>query len=159
MSTSSARQSELGGLGTTASVTTGDNGVALLSEDVPSRVSPIATSTTLNVPEFGARGAVYAVTARLAGRMNAASISEEEHNALLEERQRLLDRMFAETLTRRESNRLQYVRWSLDRIEDAKHGPALDVLEDAVSMYERFVSDVADLREQLIQRTRRRRSS
>jgi len=115
-------------------------------------VPPSVPPTTLNVPEFGARGALYAVTARLAGRMNAASISEKEHAALYSERQRLLDRSLDGTITRKESNRLEYVRWSLDRIEDAKHGSALDVLEGAVAMYEQFAEDVADLNRQLVER-------
>ena len=65
------------------------------------------------------------------------------------ERQELLDKKFLGSITRRELNRLEYVRWSLDRIEDAIHGPALDVLEDSVSMYEQFLSEVRGLEVQL----------
>jgi hypothetical protein len=119
--------------------------------------APVAPVTALNVPEFGARGALYSLTARLAGRLNAANISDKEHEYLLQRRQRLLDKALDGTISRTESLKLEYVRWSLDTIEDAKHGYELDVLEDAVAMYERFASDVVDLKRQLIQRTRRRR--
>jgi len=41
----------------------------------------------------------------------------------------VLDKKFAEIITRKEENRLEYVRWSLDRIEDAKYGQSLELLE------------------------------
>lgn len=124
----------------------------------PSIVSAaVAPSTTLRVPNFGDRGEVYAVTSKLAGRMNAASISETEHQRLLDERQQLLDKFFDRSITKREQTRLEYVRWSLDRIEDAKYGSVLDILDDAVSMYENFSADVKDLLGQLATQTGRRR--
>lgn len=117
----------------------------------------IAPLTALNVPEFSARGPAYAVTARLAGRVNAASVTESEYESLLSERQILLDKLFSSTISRREQNRLEYVRWSLDRIEDAKHGAALDKLESFVSMYENFAAQVDDLRGQLEKLTKKRK--
>jgi hypothetical protein len=92
---------------------------------------------------------IHAITARLAGRLNATKISEEEHQALLLERQKLLDKKLTGEIAPRESNRLEYVRWSLDRIEDAKHGAALDTLEVAVEHYEQFQRSVLDLKVQL----------
>lgn len=97
------------------------------------------------------------MTSKLAGRMNAASISETEHQRLLDERQQLLDKFFDRSITKREQTRLEYVRWSLDRIEDAKYGSVLDILDDAVSMYENFSADVKDLLGQLATQTGRRR--
>jgi hypothetical protein len=108
-----------------------------------------AASTSIRIPDFGASPALYAATARLAGRVNAASVSDEEHNAWLAERQSLLDKKLAGTITRREANRLTYVRWSLDRIEDAKYGHTLDRLGGAVSDYERFATELSDLYRQL----------
>ena len=102
-------------------------------------------------PYFGFSRQVYAVTARMAGRLNAANVSQKEHKQLLDERQTLLDKKFEGTITRREENRLQYVRWSLDRIEDAKYGHTLDVLEGRVREYEQFLSGVNSLRSQLEQ--------
>ena len=108
-----------------------------------------STAVTLSVPDFERHNDAYAATARIAGRINAASIPPAEHDALLRERQQLLDKALQGTITRRESNKLQYVRWSLDRIEDAKHGLALERLEGAVSTYEQFLADVNDLSAQL----------
>jgi hypothetical protein len=97
---------------------------------------------------------VYAATARIAGRLNAANVSETEHNSLLRERQALLDKKLGGTIARKEENRLEYIRWSLDRIEDAKHGHTLDMLEDRVRAYEQLLSDMQSLRAQLEQQTR-----
>ena len=114
-----------------------------------------SSSAPLSLPNFGAYSEAYAVAAKLAGRINAASVSEAEHNNLLRERQALLDKKLTKTITRTESNRLEYVRWSLDRIEDAKHGQALDMLDGYVSKYEKFLEEVQNLEEQLSHRTRR----
>jgi hypothetical protein len=89
------------------------------------------------------------ISSRLAGRMNAAAISEEEVHELLAERKRLLDKKFAGTMTRMESHRLEFVRWSLDRIDDARHGPGLDRLEAFVRRYEILRDELAELRTDL----------
>ncbi|MGC1407942.1 MAG: hypothetical protein WA864_03215 [Acetobacteraceae bacterium] len=87
--------------------------------------------------------------------MNAAAVSDTELNRLLRERQVLLDKLFDGTISRREQHRLKYVRWSLDRIEDAKHGAALDMLSDQVAVYERFVADLADFKDEVMQIARK----
>jgi hypothetical protein len=92
---------------------------------------------------------VYAITAKLAGRLNAAKISEEEHRSYLEDRQKLLDKRFSGEITREELNRLAYVRWTLDRIEDAKHGEKLDALRMAAAQYEEFANRISLLEEEL----------
>jgi len=61
---------------------------------------------------FGDLGSIYAITARLAGRLNASQITAEEHEAYLRERQMLLDKKFDGHITRKELNRLEYVRES-----------------------------------------------
>lgn len=104
-------------------------------------------SNTVKLPTFG--NYVYAATARKAGRVNASAISKDEHEALLAERHSLLDKVFDGTATRSDNNRLAYVRWSLDRIEDAKHGEHLDRLEEVVVRYEHFLKDLDALRQQL----------
>jgi hypothetical protein len=98
-----------------------------------------------------------AVAARIAGRRNAQLVSETEHNALLLERQLLLDKHFAGTITKRERNRLEYVRWQLDRIEDAVYGDATDFLEGAIEKYERLSKDMRDLTEQLADATKHKK--
>lgn len=101
----------------------------------------------VNLPVFGSE--VHAATARKAGRVNANAITESELEALLAERQALLDKVFDEAATRSDHNRLAYVRWSLDRIEDARHGEHLDRLEEIVVRYERFRKDLEVLRQRL----------
>jgi hypothetical protein len=116
----------------------------------PTQHDPSAgASAPLKIPNFSAYGGMYAVTARIAGRVNAAITPESERQSLLKERQALLDKKLHGEITRDELNRLQYVRWSLDRIEDARHGHALDELESYVNKYEQFLSDVRNLHEQL----------
>jgi hypothetical protein len=86
---------------------------------------------------------------RRAARLNASKISDQEIADLLAERQKLLDKYFAGTITKGESTRLDYVRWSLGRIEDAKHGAALDTLESHVTRFEELSEQLDALREQL----------
>jgi hypothetical protein len=89
--------------------------------------------------------------------LNATAVSPEEHQALLDERQQLLDRKFAGAFTRQDENRLAYVRWSLDRIEDAQYGPQLDKLEEHVSQYENLMGEIGKFTAQLERYTRRGR--
>lgn len=108
-------------------------------------------------PAFGNYATAGAQTTRMASRLLAAGTTEEEHQALLAERQTLLDRFVDETITRRESIRLEYVRWLLDRIEDAKYGQDLDVIEDHISRYEKFLEDIEDFKEALQRSSKKRR--
>jgi hypothetical protein len=157
MSTATARQLDFGDLGvdlpTRRRSAGSDNGIG------NARVadSSVTAAPTLNVPDFGARGVLYAITSREAGRLNAASIPESEHKALLRERQKLLDKRFAGTISHKETCRLEYVRWSLDRIEDAKYGRALDRLDGLSRLYEQFVSNVNSLNDQIEPQTGRRK--
>jgi hypothetical protein len=107
----------------------------------------IENAPDFTIPNFSA---VFAATSREAGRINAASISPAEYQALLDERQSLLDKKFDGTMSKREENRLTYVRWSLDRIEDAKSGIMLDRLEEWVSRYEQFRDFVGHLDKQFM---------
>ncbi len=113
-----------------------------------------AASAPLKITTLGLPNELFADAARRAGRLNAASVSEEEYQALLRERQRLLDKKFDGTMSKSESNRLEYVRRSLDRIEDARHGAALDALEGSVGKFEQFLLQVEDLKSQLSQRAK-----
>jgi hypothetical protein len=119
---------------------------------------PPLSAITSRIPEFGnyAEAEAYAATSRMAGRINAATVSEQEYKSYLRERQALLDKKLGGTITKKEANRLEYVRWSLDRIEDARYGQTLDALESSVARYEQFLADVQKLDEQLRQFTRRK---
>lgn len=83
---------------------------------------------------------------RIAARSNAAQVGEPERRALLKERAELLTRRMLAPLSQEESNRLQYVRWSLDRIDDARHGGELDALQSEISRYREALSDISNLR-------------
>ena len=104
---------------------------------------------SVRFPDVGPLSSTYALTARLAGRLNAASISPAELRNLLDERQLLIDRQLAGDITRKETIRLEYVRWSLDRIEDAKHGLALDRLEGYLERYETLLQELQGLQTRL----------
>lgn len=90
-----------------------------------------------------------AAQARLAGRINAASVSEDEERALMAERASLLNKKFETSLTKAEGRRLEYIRWSLDRIEDARSGSHLDMLESRVAEYEGFLDEIRTLQEKI----------
>lgn len=113
---------------------------------------PVPSSAPFRVPTFNISGELHAIAARQAGRLNAASISLQEYENLLSQRQKLLDKKLDGKMTRQDEIKLDYVRWSLDRIEDAKHGAAMDTLESSVATYERFLSEVQDLKRQLWER-------
>ena len=130
-------------------------GASLIDDDAESPISAsddIGPLSLNSVPRD-----LKAQMARRAGRLNASSISNEEESRLLAERQRLLDKQFDKTITRAEAIRLEYVRWSLDRIEDAKHGPSLDALERRIARFEAFAAEVQDLKRQLQTHASRRR--
>ncbi|PBB93201.1 hypothetical protein CK215_04285 [Mesorhizobium sp. WSM3864] len=102
------------------------------------------------------RGSLFATSARLAARLNATIISPTETQDLLRTRQALLDKLFEGTITRSEQNKLEYVRWSLDRIEDAQKGQSLDLLETQVEAFENVVSELKKFYDQLDERSIRK---
>ena len=107
----------------------------------PSRRTPISLGTI--------EPSVATHSVREAGRINAMHISEREHKDLLDERATLLKLKFTAPLTRRQQDRLEYVRWSLDRIEDAQHGHKLDRLEMVVAQYQDAIRQVQQLNSDL----------
>lgn len=109
------------------------------------------TSSSLDRFSFSdiSRDGVYGIARRQAGRLNAASIDEDEFVSLQNERKTLLQQKFDGGLTKAQERRLNLVRWSLDRIQDARDGHALDELESAVEWYERVGHDVQRLISQL----------
>lgn len=88
----------------------------------------------------------HAQSLRNAARLNASKISKQEHQSLLNERSQLLKMKYESGLNIRQITRLEYVRWSLDRIEDAKYGANLDTLESAVYKYREALSELQALR-------------
>lgn len=131
----------------------------LLSSDTYSPTFRASQSDTasLELPNFNALSSVQSHSLRLAARLNAASVTEEERQDLLKQRQGLLDKKLEGKITQSESNKLEYVRWSLDRIEDARYGSALDALEDSVSKYENFLFEIQSLNSQLQNLSRKKK--
>jgi len=157
MSTSTARQLEFTDLEGASQSRGLETGFAKTIADGTSTHLPVSSAATLQVPQFGHSGEMYANTWRLAGRLNAASISQAEHDAFLRERQLLLQKVFDRSISRKEKARLEYVRWSLDRIEDARYGHSIDILESRVVEYERFAADLRKFDIQLNQHLGRRK--
>lgn len=119
----------------------------------PQNVSGTTTNISIRVPSYNS---AQADTARIAGRVNAAAVSDSEYLKLLAEREAILKKKLTETgITKQESNRLEYVRWTLDRIEDARHGSELDRLESHITEYEKFVQEIKDLQKQLARHSKR----
>lgn len=76
-------------------------------------------------------------------------ISPEQKQALIEERNGLVSKKFKEGLTAKEERHLTYVRWQLDRIDDAEHGETLDVFDQITKDHEGFASQLKKLLGQL----------
>lgn len=89
--------------------------------------------------------ALTALANRRAARLNASAISPKEYESFLKERKDLVKKKYAEGIDAKEKRRLAFVDWSLDRIEDAKFGHALDRLEGATALYEKVGRDVQGL--------------
>jgi hypothetical protein len=109
-------------------------------------------------PNFANAISAQSAASRLANRVNARAISEADHRQLLLERQQLLDKELSGTMTPEEENRLAYVRWSLDRVDDARYGDGLDKLETIVQQYERFQRDIEKFHAELERLSKSRRS-
>ena len=78
-------------------------------------------------------------------------ITEEDKKRLIEERNSLIERKFKNGLTIKEVKRLKYVRWQLDRIDDAENGEMLDYLEKIAQDHKEFAEEIHDLLNQLAQ--------
>ena len=127
---------------------------ALESANLPITPSVVEDTTGFTPPtgltEFKRQAGVEAVAqARVAGRVNAAAVPEDEVNALYAERALLIEKKYESSLTSAEERRLTYVRWSLDRIEDARFGMSLDVLENRVADYENFFTEIRSLNDRI----------
>ena len=85
----------------------------------------------------------------MAGRVNAGRISEAEIADKIAQHAALVLKKYEDKLSFEEERKLTYLRWDLDRIENAFHGPGLDVLEAAVSDYENFYKRLASFADDL----------
>ncbi|UBF26207.1 hypothetical protein K9N68_32640 [Kovacikia minuta CCNUW1] len=74
-------------------------------------------------------------------------------DSLNAERNKLIDKKFQEGLSKTESNRLKYIRWQLDRIDDALLGEGLDRLELLVQRHEQLAQKLQEFTTQVKQIT------
>jgi hypothetical protein len=146
MRTSSAQQLEFPGFTTLTAEETGQSDFVVARQ---SGSGTVTTFTPLSAPSPNVYGSAYAATSRLLARLNTSIVKKEEIEGLLQERQALLDKKFNGTMSRYDENRLEYVRWSLGRIQDVRSGPSLDALENIVEGYERLLSGMSDFQRQL----------
>lgn len=137
----------------------GESAVVASQLETPTKKDFSATATGSD-DLFQIKKAVVAraSTNKAAGRLNASIITDEEENAWLKERAELLQKKLSGDFTRQDERRLTYVRWSLDRIEDAKYGQNLDELEAVADMYAGFLDQVQRIGDQFeaAAQTRRR---
>jgi hypothetical protein len=81
---------------------------------------------------------------RAVSRALARNVPQEECDALFAEHGTLVDKLMAEgNHSQKERARLAYVRWQLDRIEDARIGEGLDALEKLTQLHETISAEVA----------------
>jgi hypothetical protein len=72
-------------------------------------------------------------------------IPQSEKQEVINERNRLVQKQFKGGLSDRENNRLKYVRWQLDRIDDAETGEFLDYLQIITGGHEKFAKELQGL--------------
>jgi hypothetical protein len=147
MSASSARQLDVPEFGLSDAVSGASPQSAVVGGNQSSAGATITAFMPLSAPNADA--SAYAVASRILARLNTSVVKPVELRTLLEERRKLLDKKLDGTMTRQDENRLEYVRWSLGRIQDARSGPALDALQEIAGVYQRFSSDMSDFLVQL----------
>lgn len=69
-------------------------------------------------------------------------ISPKIEENLIKERNELVKKKVKEHLTKKEQIRLTFLKWQLDRIDDAKHGEHLDFLGRIVGAQEEFAKEI-----------------
>jgi hypothetical protein len=112
------------------------------------------SSTRTPSADFEIQGGEVGVrqqVAKLTARANASKVPDAEVKALYAERQQLVKKQLEGTITDMEKIRLDYVRWSVDRIDDGKHGRSLDQLESHIAEFGKLANQLRQLHEGLSQ--------
>lgn len=99
-------------------------------------------NTQLDVTESGG-----AAAAAEAARALARAIPEEVRNRWYAEHAYLVEKQFVGELESNEFNRLRYLRWQIDRFQDADIGDALDNFNALVAMHESIAAEVSKFAE------------
>lgn len=72
-------------------------------------------------------------------------IPPSEKQQIINERNQLVRKQFKGGLSAKEEDRLKYVRWQLDRIDDAETGEFLDYLQIITEGHEKFAKELQGL--------------
>lgn len=108
-----------------------------------------ADELTVDMPlTFRPRG-LSALEIKDINRFITRKISPKFKEQLIEERNSLVDRKFNGGLSRKEERRLTYVRWQLDRIDDAEEGHILDYFEKVAEQHENFSKEITNILDRL----------
>ena len=110
------------------------------------------TSIPKTTPEISFEGFPSGLTTENIKKINRAftkRIPLEIEEDLIKERNQLVRKKIKEDLTKREQIRLTFLRWQLDRIDDAKHGEHLDLLGRIVEAQEEFTEEIGMLLSQI----------
>lgn len=114
--------------------------------DLSSFVSAAPLSTAADTlqgrPSHLESGTGDAALTKFAARWNARKTPAAEIERWFREHAALSLKEVEGTLTEEEALHLNYVRWNLNRIEDARVGPQLDKLEEAIDRYEGFLAEI-----------------
>jgi hypothetical protein len=102
----------------------------------PQNVSTLADPLREGVGEFSPDNV------RKINRAITRKIPEAEKKTIIHERNQLVQKQFKVGLSTKEETRLKYVRWQLDRIDDAESGEFLDYLEKFTEGHEKFAKEL-----------------
>lgn len=127
--------------------TLGNFGVAEIDLGQIAQESPKALNASATISSISFAGQPHEI--RAASRLNAAHVPDAEYESLMKERDRLVGKLLDEDISPTERKRLNYVRWTINTIEDARNGHILDALEHSVRKYEAFRDDLRSLQAQL----------
>jgi hypothetical protein len=102
----------------------------------PKSASTLADLWTPAVPEFSPENI------KKINRAITRKMPEAERKQIISERNQLVQKQFKVSLSIKEEKRLKYIRWQLDRIDDAESGEFLDYLEKITEAHEKFAKEL-----------------
>ncbi len=106
----------------------------------------VVSMSDLRAPDFSRYMGRSADFVLASARMSARQVDDGEVERLLSEHRILAHEKVMGRADCRQLARLEYVQWTLDRIDDAKSGPALDVLDSEVSLMKQLGEDLISLK-------------
>lgn len=100
---------------------------------------------TMEKPSINLSGGLSVYRLKDINRLITRKISPQVKKGLVDERNSLVDKKFKDGLSTKEERRLTYVRWQLDRIDDAEEGEVLDYFERIADQHENFAKEISTL--------------